>query len=138
MHNSPHSINDKHLSVVVGFIFLLLFFSSRSLKAQAFQSFTSPLIASVWCGVSSSEQNSPGCDAGLGISLTTYHKFSFVSVVGTKTIGLGLAYTAYTPTEQFPHYIAIAFGVITSYDKGGIKTKIHPALGTTITLGKKQ
>lgn len=79
----------------------------------------------------------PGCDIGIGIALQTYRKLSWVAVIGTGTIGTGLAWTAYRPpAESRQPVIAVAIGIVTSYSADGISSDLHPAIGATLSFGR--
>jgi hypothetical protein len=119
-----------------------------------------PLVAGGWCAVQarnmkphSSTGNSvdptsgttpnhgPGCDAGLGLALLTFHnrqhqptRLSLVSVLGTKTLGIGLAWIVIRPTPSFPRVVALAIGAVVQYDSGGIYRQVYPALGATMSF----
>ena len=110
-----------------------------------------PLTASGWCAIQSrnSKQTSsssstssdstsshagPGCDAGLGLALFTHNRLSLVSVLGTKTIGIGLAWVVVKPSPTFQHVVALAVGVVVRYDSSGIYRQVYPALGATMSF----
>lgn len=107
---------------------------------------TSPLVASGWCIVKSSSTKKdpaasatkdtagPGCDVGVGAALVSRGRFSLVAAIGTKTIGTGIAWTAYKPTPQFPRAIAVAIGIASSWDSTGIGHKIYPVIGATVSF----
>jgi len=109
---------------------------------------SSPLVASDWCvaqsrnsqptaSSNSSDHNSsrtPGCDVGLGVSLFTHNRLSLVSVLGTKTLGIGLALIVVKPTPSFPRVVALALGVVARYDSSGIYREVYPALGATLSF----
>lgn len=111
----------------------------------------SPLIASGWCvvapkekqGSASAEQGAdkqdagPGCDAGVGIALAHYRRVYGVGIMGTKTLGFGIAWLVYKPTPRFPRSIALGLGAVTTWDSSGLGRKLYPALGATITLFKQ-
>lgn len=112
----------------------------------------SPLIASVWCVISDSEQkpaeepddpedpeteetsSAPGCDAGLGIALYRWRRLALVAVAGSETVGAGLAWIAYQ--AKTGPVIAIALGIVARYDSRGIQRDVHPALGATLSFGR--
>lgn len=103
-----------------------------------------PLVASGWCVVqsrntrpgstSADDHHAPGCDIGLGVSLYTHNRLSVVSVLGTRTLGLGLALTVVKPTPAFPRVVALALGLVVEYDSGGIYRRVYPALGATMSF----
>lgn len=111
-----------------------------------------PLIASGWCVVQSGKSKpasstvnpttgnsgtgnpTPGCDIGLGVSLFTHNRLSLVSVLGTKTLGIGLALIVVKPTPSFPRVVALALGLVVQYDSSGIYRQVYPVLGATMSF----
>lgn len=70
-----------------------------------------------------------GCDVGLGLSLYRINHLSFVGVLGTKSLGAGLAFVVKrSPT------IAIAIGFVVPYDSSGIYSNPRLAIGATLNL----
>lgn len=70
-----------------------------------------------------------GCDVGLGLSLYRVNHLSFVGVLGTKSLGVGLAFVVKrSPT------IAVAIGFIVPYDSSGIYSQPRLAIGATLNL----
>ncbi len=97
----------------------------------------SPLVAAGWCAVDSGEpaaaeegdEPTTGCDAGVGVALWTWRRLAPVAVIGTRTVGAGVAYLAY-------NRVAIALGVVAPYDKSGIHAGgAQLALGATFSFG---
>jgi len=84
------------------------------------------------------DSSRPGCDVGIGVSLFSWKRLSWVAVLGSKTVGVGVAWRAYSPTPQFPHVIAVALGLVSSHDSSGIDRHPYPALGATLSFGGKQ
>lgn len=112
-----------------------------------------PLTASGWCVIqprnsnlkqssstsnsasdSSSPHTAPGCDVGLGLALFTHNRLSLVSVLGTKTLGIGLALIVVKPSPTFPRVVALALGIVVQYDSSGIYRQVYPALGATMSF----
>lgn len=112
-----------------------------------------PLTASGWCVIqprnsnlkqssstsnsasdSSSSHTAPGCDVGLGLALFTHNRLSLVSVLGTKTLGIGLALIVVKPSPTFPRVVALALGIVVQYDSSGIYRQVYPALGATMSF----
>lgn len=110
---------------------MMLLALAAALPARA----ESPLVPAVWCAAKSSA--GPGCDVGAAVALAHRGRWALVGVVGSKTAGAGVAFTAYEPTAEFAHRIAVAAGVVARYDSKGISTRAYPALGVTLSWGKE-
>lgn len=88
------------------------------------------------------ESNSAlGCDIGIGFSLYTYrNRLAVVAVVGSESVGSGVAWIlnphAKSSSDHRP-VMAIAVGVVTPYNKGGIGRNVQLALGMTLSLRQK-
>lgn len=104
----------------------------------------SPLAGAGWCVVRGKEKSDaskteepdrPGCDVGAGLSLLRYKRAAWVAVLGTETLGTGVAWLAHQP-KRGPA-IAVAIGVVVRYDSSGIETKLYPALGATLSFGRR-
>lgn len=101
------------------------------------------LIASMWCVVSSHEGaategdgDSPAaCDGGLGVGLArrTWHGLIPAAVIGTHSLGAGLAYVLHhTPKRT----IAIGvLGIVEWSNSEGIDDRVRPALAATFSFG---
>lgn len=104
----------------------------------------SPLAGAGWCVVrgkkksdtsKTEEPDKPGCDVGAGLSLLRYKRAAWVAVLGTETLGTGVAWLAHQP-KRGPA-IAVAIGVVVRYDSSGIETRLYPALGATLSFGRR-
>lgn len=90
-----------------------------------------------------SESISPlGCDIGIGFLLyrpsnPKFNRFALVAVVGSKSLGPGIAYilnpNAKSEADHRP-IMAIAVGVTTPYDENGIVMDPKLTLGMTLSL----
>ena len=104
----------------------------------------SPLVAAAWCSIrgdrpetegdEAEDPATPTCDAGVGFALQRWERASWVIVIGRRTVGSGFAWRVHQPNGRGP-VIAVAIGVVVSYDSGGIYTELAPALGTTVSFG---
>lgn len=84
------------------------------------------------------QPNQLGCDIGIGFSLYTYrNRLAFVAVVGSESIGSGVAWIlnpdAKSDSDHRP-IMAIAIGIVTPYDGNGIGRNVQLALGMTLSL----
>lgn len=129
---------------------LLLLFYSLPVYSQ--------IAAAGWCVVQSSnnqsDQSNPddsfppqsdesesssalGCDIGIGFSLYTLNRLALVAVVGSESIGSGVAWIINphkkSETDHRP-VMAIAIGIVTPYDGNGIGRDVQFALGMTLSL----
>lgn len=89
-----------------------------------------------------SESTSPlGCDIGIGFSLYTHNRLAIVAVVGSESIGSGLAWIinphAKSESDHRP-VMAIAIGIVTPYDSSGIGRDVQLALGMTLSLRPRE
>lgn len=103
--------------------------------AIAAKALDGPIVASAWCAVQ--KDGGPGCDLGAGVSLLHFHRLNLVAVIGSKTVGAGLAWVAYRPSSAtgFQHTLAVAIGLVAPYDsKAGVSRAIYPALGATLAF----
>jgi hypothetical protein len=100
---------------------LLLAFATPALADGEPAAAPSPYIAAAWCEVYNDERPvdndvAVGCDVGVGVALYRYDRLAAVAAIGTKTIGVGLAWVV--PNVERP--IAISLGAIAPYDKRGV------------------
>lgn len=88
------------------------------------------------------QPNQLGCDIGIGFLLyrpsnPKYNRFALVAVIGSESLGPGIAYilnpNAKSEADHRP-IMAIAFGVIAPYDGNGIGRDLQLALGMTLSL----
>lgn len=113
----------------------------------------SPLVGGVWCAAASDpwvldepvdadgdgELDEPAtvdaCDAGLGLALWRWKRLAPVAVVGTKTVGLGVALIAHRAASG--RVFAVALGLIAPWNsESGIHAdKARLALGATFSFG---
>jgi hypothetical protein len=92
-------------------------------------------VAAAWCTAGGpGNEDAPGCDAGMGVSLARFKRLRWVVVVGSTTLGTGIAWVPNQPKGGL--VFAVAFGVVTRYDSTGIATDIYPAIGATVGLGR--
>lgn len=92
----------------------------------------SPVVGAGWCAVKMGDEETPGCDIGAGVALVHVNRISWIAVVGTKTVGMGLAWTVSNKPV-----VAVAVGVICEYDETGIDgSKVYPALGATLSFNR--
>lgn len=133
-------------------LFFLLIISSIPSHGQ--------VAAAAWCVVQSSnqsDQSSPqpddsfppqpdeeqssslGCDVGIGFLFYQYKHLGLVGVVGSESIGTGIAWIinprAKSSTDHRP-IMAVAVGVATPYDSNGIGKDLQLTLGMTLSLRK--
>lgn len=119
----------------------------------------SPLVMSVWCVAALDEddpgappapepldgegappapapdEGPPGCDGGPGLALARFFngRLAWVAVLGTKTLGTGLAVVPHRPRRG--PILAVAAGVVVRYDLAtGIEDEPHLALGVTASF----
>lgn len=81
------------------------------------------------------DEGPPGCDAGGGLALARFFsgRLAWVAVLGTKTVGTGLAVVPHRP-KRGPVF-AVAAGVVVRYDLAtGIEDEPHLALGVTASF----
>ena len=81
------------------------------------------------------DEGPPGCDGGPGLALARFFKgrLAWVAVLGTKTVGTGLAVVPHRP-KRGPVF-AVAAGVVVRYDLAtGIEDELHLALGVTASF----
>lgn len=93
------------------------------------------LVAATWCPVRSGEpvEGDVGCDAGLGAALYRKGRIFIAAVVGGKSVGGGLGWTA---GKAGPVVVAVALGVVAPYDESGIDVgRASLAIGCTAGLG---
>lgn len=77
-----------------------------------------------------------GCDIGVGLSLARFHRLSWVVVLGSKSLGTGLAWVVSKPNVPGP-VVAIALGIAAQYDSGGVYVgEVYPAVGATLSFGR--
>lgn len=78
-----------------------------------------------------------GCDIGVGFSLYRYKRIAGVAVLGSESLGVGIAWIlnpyARSDIDNRP-VIAIAAGIVTAYDTRGISRDVQFALGATLSL----
>lgn len=85
------------------------------------------------------EQDEPGCDAGIGVDLIgrtwPSGRLSLVGVVGTRSVGAGVAWTV---KDWFgPARVSVAAGIVAPFSDAGIQLEDHAfALGITLGLGR--
>lgn len=91
------------------------------------------LVAAGWCVFASDDTSAPGCDMGVGLALHRWGRLSAVAIVGTETLGCGLAWTARRGPGPV---IAVGVGVVARYDAAGISTELHPAVGCTLSFSR--
>lgn len=98
---------------------------------------TSLLTAAAWCPVytDAPTDDAPGCDMGVGVALYRRSQLAAVAAVGTKTVGVGVAWVVgRMPTNDRP--IAISLGAIAPYDERGIDAgRWGVAMGVTFGFG---
>jgi hypothetical protein len=94
------------------------------------------LVAAGWCPVRTGEPSydAPACDVGLGLALHTWRRLAVVAVVGSDTVGAGLAWVV---RDGDGPAVAIAAGVVARYDDRGVDGgELYPALGVTLNFGR--
>lgn len=84
------------------------------------------------------QSTSLGCDIGIGFLFYQYKHLGLVGVVGSKSLGPGIAWIinpdARSETDHRP-IMAIAVGITTPYDEDGIYgDSIQLTLGMTLSL----
>lgn len=85
------------------------------------------------------DEGPPGCDGGPGLALARFFhgRLAWVAVLGTKTVGTGLAVVPHRP-KRGPVF-AVAAGVVARYDLAtGIEDELHLALGVTASFRGRQ
>lgn len=103
------------------------------------------LAAAGWCVLKTDSREDraddlrdlPGCDLGMGVKLLGlgHPRLSWVGVIGTQTVGTGVALRVLggdgTPV------VAVAVGVVVHYDETGVDaTEVLPAVGATLTFAR--
>lgn len=113
------------------------------------QSLRSSLSAAGWCQIVSSESQiseedlsndlgNIGCDIGLGLRLVSLYKsLSLVGVLGSKSVGIGIAHTILDSLNSTLTY-SIALGIVAPFDSNGIYSDhLTLAIGTNIGMSPK-
>lgn len=81
--------------------------------------------------------NQLGCDIGIGFIFYQYKHLGLVGVVGSESIGVGVAWIinprARSDTDHRP-VMAVAIGTATPYNSNGIGRDIQLTLGMTLSL----
>lgn len=79
-----------------------------------------------------------GCDIGVALSLYRLRRLAWVVVLGSKSLGTGLAWVVSRPdVHTSGPVIAIAIGIVARYDSGGVYVgEVYPALGATLSFGR--
>jgi hypothetical protein len=95
------------------------------------------LVAAAWCPVRTgapADEDVIGCDAGVGAALVRWHRAFLAGVVGSKTVGFGLGWTAYRGPSMI---VAVAAGIVAPYDEQGVRADgAALALGCTFSPGR--
>lgn len=87
------------------------------------------------------QSTSLGCDIGIGFLFYQYKHLGLVGVIGSKSLGPGIAWIinpdARSETDHRP-IMAIAIGITTPYDEDGIYKDIQLTLGMTLSLRQRE
>lgn len=89
-----------------------------------------------------SESTSPlGCDIGIGFLFYRYKHLGLVGVVGSESLGGGVAWIlnpqAKSDTDNRP-IMAVAIGLATPYDEDGIYQDFQLTLGMTLSIRQRE
>lgn len=79
-----------------------------------------------------------GCDIGVGFSLYTHNRLAVVAVVGSESIGSGIAWILNPNASDNRPVMAVAIGIVTPYDRNGIGRDVQLALGMTFSLRQRE
>lgn len=79
-----------------------------------------------------------GCDIGVGFSLYTHNRLAVVAVVGSESIGSGIAWILNPNAPDNRPVMAVAIGIVTPYDRNGIGRDVQLALGMTLSLRQRE
>lgn len=137
----------KSDTVIITVLFLFVasspIFGQGEEPASNTSSISSRISAAGWCVINNGDEDddgvgnesldtsSIGCDIGIGLSLYRHRHLAWVGVLGSKSVGTGLAFIV--NPDQSP-VIAVAIGVITGFDERGIRQDVQLALGTTLSF----
>lgn len=114
---------------------LALLFAAPALAQP--QAEPSRVAAAGWCALTDGEESGPGCDLGVGASVYDWRRFHLVGVLGSETVGVGVARVVSATGD--PAVIAVAVGVVAPYDDQGIDLGgAALALGATLSFRRAE
>lgn len=101
------------------------------------------LAAAGWCVLKTDSREDraddladlPGCDLGMGVAIVRHRRLSWVAVIGTQTLGTGVAWRV-GGGDGIP-VVAVAVGAVVRWDETGVDaTEVLPAVGATLTFAR--